>query len=67
MKKLGDIEMVSLEKPDSLFLAPILMIKIKSSKPYYIDTKPFSKAAFWKLFKEFEKRGVEVQITVGAI
>jgi len=65
--RLEDIETVSLNKPASLFLAPALMIKRRNNKPYYVDTKPFSKSAFWKLFKELEKRGIKVQVTVGAI
>jgi len=65
--RLDNIEFVLLKKPANLISAPSLMVKRKSGKPYYVDTKPFSRAAFWRLFKELEKRGIEVQITTGAI
>ncbi len=65
--RLDEIEAVSLEKATKIYLAPRLAIKIKNSTPYYVDTKPFSKAAFWKLFKGFEKKGITVEVTVDAI
>ncbi len=65
--RLDEIETMSLEKPAGITLAPSVKIEINNSKPYYIDTKPFSKASFWKLFNELEKIGIKVVITAGAI
>ena len=65
--RLDDIEAVSLERPTKIYSAPKLTINRKNNKTYYVDTKPFSKADFIKLFEEFEKKGIAVEITIGAI
>jgi len=49
------------------FLPPALMIERKDGEPYQVNTKPFTKSAFYKLFKEFEKRGIKVEIEAGTI
>jgi hypothetical protein len=64
--KMNDIESVHLVSMGK-FLPPELMIKRKSGEPYNINTKPFTKSALFKLFKEFEKRGIKVEIEIGTI
>ncbi len=63
LDNIGLVHLISLGK----FLPPVLMIQRKDAEPYQVNTKPFTKSAFRKLFKEFEKRGIKVEIEEGAI
>lgn len=63
---LGDIKKVSLNKTG--FTRPIVFEIIdKSNIKYHIDTKPFSKSSGWRFIKELEKKGITVNVEIGAI
>jgi hypothetical protein len=63
---LGEIKTVSLNKTG--FTRPIVFEIIdKNNKTYHIDTKPFSKVSCCRFIKELEKKGIAVDVEIGAI